>query len=177
MKTNVRKMVLLAIMVSQAIVLSIIESWIPVSALVPGIPGIKLGLANIVTLIALIFFGTGEALVVVAVRSFLTSIFGGGPTVLLFSMTGGILSALVMALLFKRLSRVFGMVGISVAGAVTHNAGQLIVAALLLRDWAVFGYLPVLLGSGVVMGCFVGLCSGFLSTALKKTGVMSQGMK
>lgn len=164
-----RRLVLIALMVSQALVLSIIESWIPVPI---GIPGIKLGLANIITLIVIIFFGYKDALLVVIARCILSSIFAGGPVIFLYSITGGILSTLVMAYLFTKLSRWFSALGISIAGSITHNMGQLIVASIMLRELLIMSYLPILLVSGIVMGCFVGLCSSFLSNALKKIGIV-----
>lgn len=160
-----RRIVLLALFVSQALVLSIIESWIPIPAVVPGV---KLGLANIITMVIIVFFNFSDALLVVIVRSILTSIFAGGPTVLFFSLSGGILSTVIMAFLYKRFSRLFSIIGISIAGAMTHNVGQLAAASVFMRELAVFTYLPVLFVSGIIMGCFVGICSNFLIYALKK---------
>ncbi|MCX8129001.1 MAG: Gx transporter family protein [Clostridia bacterium] len=168
---NTKKLVLLAIMVSQALVLSLVESWIPVPTFVYGI---KLGLANIVTLVVIVFFGFKDALLVVLVRCALAALFGGGFVVFLFSITGGILSTIVMSFLFKKLSKVFSLIGISIAGAVTHNLGQIIIAILVMKTLSVAAYLPVLLVSGVVMGCFVGLCSSFLCTVLRRNNVINQ---
>lgn len=168
---STKKMVLLALMVSQALVLSIIESWIPVPA--PA-PGVKLGLANIVTMMAIVFFNPRETLLIVAVRCALASIYGGGFVVFLFSITGGILSAIVMSFLYKRFSGVFSITGISIAGAVSHNIGQLIVAGFILKEMLILTYLPVLVASGAVMGCFVGLCSSILTKALRKTDIFAK---
>ncbi|MCX7749529.1 MAG: Gx transporter family protein [Clostridia bacterium] len=165
-----RRVTILAIMVSQALILSIIESWIPIPFIIPGI---KLGLANVVTLVVLIFFGAKDALLVVAMRCVLASIFGGGPVMFLFSIAGGVLSALTMALLHKKMSKYFSLVGMSVAGSVMHNIGQLTIASIIMRDIHVLTYLPVLLVSGVIMGFFVGVCGNFLVSALRKTGKLS----
>jgi len=165
-----KRLVLLALMVSQAVVLSIVESWIPVPV---GVPGVKLGLANIITLIIIVFLSYKDALAVVMVRSVLTFIFAGGFVVFLFSITGGILSTIVMAVLYKRAGRFFSIIGISIAGAVMHNLGQLSVASFVMRELSIMTYLPVLLLSGVIMGCFVGLCSNFLIMSLKKTGIFT----
>lgn len=161
-----RMMVLLAILLSQALVLSIVESWI----LLPiPIPGVKLGLANIITMIVIMFFGYREALLLVLLRTAISSIYGGGFLVFLFSVTGGVLSASVMAFLYKRLSKTFSTVGISVAGAITHNIGQLLIASLILKELLIITYLPILLIAGVITGLFVGFCSNILATALRKT--------
>lgn len=155
-------------MISQALVLSIVESWIPIP--VP-VPGIKLGLANIVTMVAIAFMGTGSAVIVVVLRSLLSSMFSGGFTVFLFSIAGGLLSAAIMSVLYKRFSRIFSVVGISIVGAISHNIGQIVIASLVMKDFAVFGYLPILFVSGIIMGCFVGLCGSFLINALQKTNI------
>ncbi|MFZ5988193.1 MAG: Gx transporter family protein [Bacillota bacterium] len=163
-----KRIVLLALLVSQALILSIIESWIPVP--VP-VPGVKLGLANIITLIVIIFFGFKEALAVVLVRCVLSSVFGGGLTFFLFSIAGGILSTIVMTVLYKVRPNLFSIVGISIAGAIAHNIGQIAIAALVMKDLAVAAILPVLLISGCIMGFFVGLASSFLENALRRAKI------
>ncbi len=162
-----KRLVWLALLVAQALVLSIVESWIPVPV---AIPGVKLGLANIITIVVIVFFGWKEALSVVFMRVALASFFGGGLIIFLFSIAGGILSACVMAFLYRKFSRIFGILGISIAGAVSHNLGQIMVATVIMKDIAVTAYLPILLVSGIIMGCFVGLCGNFLIEALRKTG-------
>lgn len=168
---NTKKIVLLALLISQALILSIVESWIPIPI---AVPGVKLGLANIVTLIVIIFFGFKDALIVVVIRTLLASLYTGGLIVFLFSVSGGILSTVIMALLYKKMSKVFSIVGISVSGAIMHNTGQLAVAALIMKELSVLSYLPVLVASGIIMGCFVGLCTNFLVKALKKTNLFVQ---
>lgn len=115
-----RKLTFLSIMISLALVLSIIESWIPLPFVFPGI---KPGLANVVTIGIIVFFGLKEALVVVALRCIIASMFGGGFVMLLFSLAGGILSTLVMTVLYKKMSRLFSLIGISIAGSIAHNIG------------------------------------------------------
>lgn len=162
-----RKMVMLAILVSQALVLSIIEAWIPLPIPVP-VPGIKLGLANIVTLIVIVFFGYQQVLLVVLIRCLLSSLFTGGITVFLFSITGGVLSASIMSFLFKRFSKILSIIGISVAGAVMHNIGQIIMAVIVMRDTAVLGYLPMLLIAGVITGILIGIIGKLLIKHFEK---------
>jgi heptaprenyl diphosphate synthase len=165
--SSVKKIVLLGLLISQALVLSIIESWIQIP--VP-VPGVKLGLANIITVVVIVYFGFREALTVVIVRCVLTSFFGGGGWMFFFfSAAGGILSTMIMSILYKTGRNKFSLTGISIAGAITHNIGQLLVAAFFMRDPAVAVYLPVLLVSGCIMGFFVGFVSNLLVNALKKT--------
>lgn len=166
-----KKTVILALMVSQALILSIIETWIPVPVILPGV---KLGLANIVTIVAIVFFGLKEAMMILVARTLLSSLFGGGLVIFLFSIVGGIFSTFVMWVMYKYLARVFSLVGISVAGAIMHNVGQLFMASIVLKETAVFGYLPVLLVSGVIMGLFVGLVGTLLVKALRASGIISK---
>lgn len=165
---NTRGLTLLALLVSQALVLSIVESWIPIPV---AIPGVKLGLANIVTIVVIMSFGLRAALSVVLVRCILASAFGGGPMMFLFSISGGLLSAIVMFILFKYTHRFFSTLGISVIGSIVHNIGQVVVACIIMKDILLVTYLPVLLVSGVVMGLFVGFCSTYLDEGLRKTGI------
>jgi len=166
---RVKKTVLLGLFVSQALILSIVESWIPIPS---PVPGVKLGLANIITVITIIFFGFREAVSVVIARCVLSSIFGGGGWMLfLFSVTGGVLSSVVMSILYKSGRDKFSITGISIAGAVSHNVGQIFVAAVFMKDLAVAVVLPVLLVSGCIMGFFVGLVSSFLEGVWRKTRI------
>ena len=168
---TLKRLTILAVLASQAIVLSVVESWIPVSI---GVPGVKLGLANIITLVMLNFFPVADALIVVFVRCALASLFSGGPVIFLFSISGGILSMLVMWLILRLLKRWFSLVGISIAGSVTHNIAQIGVACLIMSDISVAGYLPVLRISGIIMGLFVGLCSSLLVKELRKRNIISE---
>lgn len=161
-----RHIVLLALFVSQALILSIIESWIAIPS---PVPGVKLGLANIITLVVIIFFGLKDTLVVVAVRCLSGSLLAGGLILFPYSLAGGLLSAAVMYILWKKTARTFSLTGISIAGAIAHNIGQLTVAAFMTGGFAVFGYLPVLMVSGSIMGIFTGLTANLLINALKKT--------
>jgi heptaprenyl diphosphate synthase len=141
-------------MAAVAVVLSAVETLIPIPA--PA-PGIKLGLANVVTLTLLI----GErspayALAVTAVRCIILSLVAGALSTLLFSLAGGLASCLVMWFLL-RLNFIFSTIGVSVAGALSHNVAQLAAAAAIAGDAAVFGYLPILLIAGVAAGCATGL--------------------
>ncbi len=153
-----RKMTLLALIISQALVLHYIEGFIPVLA-----PGAKLGLANIMTMVTLALFGFKEAIVVVVIRSILGPILGGSVTGILYSLSGGILSGIVMAVIYINFEDYFTFMGVSTAGAVFHNIGQLLTASWLFGTIGIlFTYLPILMLAAVVTGYFNGLVSRYL---------------
>ena len=148
-----KKMVLMGILVSQALILHLVERLIPVP--VP-VPGIKLGLANAVSLITIIIFGPKEALAVVAMRTFLGSVFGGGVSSFIYSFIGGFISIMAMAIMYKRYRNLFSLPAISVVGAIFHNIGQILVASLIIQNAKLFYYLPLLMISAVITGLFIG---------------------
>lgn len=126
-----------------ALALSYLENFFPLSLAIP-IPGIKLGLANIVTLFALYALGPGQALLILLARCLLGAVFAGNMNALIFSLLGGVTAMGVMIALsrLKRLS----VYGVSVGGAAAHNCGQVAAAVLTLGNTAPLYYLPVLLG-------------------------------
>ncbi len=148
-----RKTALYGVLVALAFVFSYIETLLPSV----GIPGVKLGLANVVVLVALYGFGARDALVVALVRVVLVGFTFGNPASLLYSLAGGLLSFAAMAVLHR--SDRLSVLGVSVAGGVCHNLGQLAVAALVLRIPDITWYLPVLVASGVATGALVGLAA------------------
>ena len=157
MKT--KTVVRMAILVSLALVLSYIERFIPLQLLIP-LPGVKLGIANVVTLVSLYLLGFKKTVPVVLIRCCLGSLFGG-ITSLLFSLTGGVLAILVMALAAR--SKIFSVYGVSVLGAAAHNIGQIIAAMALLGSVYVGAYLPYLLVIGTCTGVAIGAaCAGVL---------------
>ena len=151
---STKKMVTLSVLISQALVLHVIERLIPVP--VP-IPGVKLGLANIISMFTIIIFGWKEALLVVFLRTMLGSFFGGGVSSFLYSISGGMISALAMALLYKYFNKIFSIVAISVVGAVFHNIGQILVASMVVSNVNLFFYLPILMITAVITGIFIGI--------------------
>lgn len=161
-RTN--KMVLMGILVSQALILHLIERMIPVP--VP-VPGIKLGLANAISLIAIIFFGTKEALAVVAMRTLLGSVFGGGVSSFIYSFIGGSISTLAMAFMYKKFRNIFSLPAISIVGAIFHNIGQIFVASIIVQNMKLFYYLPVLLVSAVITGLFIGIAVQYTLKPMK----------
>lgn len=167
---NIKKIVLLALLASLALVLSIIESWIQIPI---GVPGIKLGLANIIIIILLVFFSLSDAFIIILIKCILSSLFMGGPVIFMFSVCGGVLSATVMWVLLKTMQKWLSLVGISIAGSIAHNTTQILVACFIMNDLSVATYLPVVLISGIIMGCFVGYCSAFLVKTIKKLNIIA----
>lgn len=146
-----KKLALSAILAALAMILSYVEAMVPMP--VP-IPGIKLGLANLVILLAIYRLGFKYALAINCIRIFVTGLLFTGAFGILYSLAGGLLSLLVMYLLYR--TGIFSMVGVSMAGGVAHNLGQLLTACLLMSNIRLMSYFAVLLfagmGSGILMG-------------------------
>ena len=142
-----------AVLTALALALSAAESLIPLRGVIP-IPGLKLGLANLVTTFALCRLNPGEALLILICRCFLGSLMGGRLTSLAFSLTGGLFAFLAM-FVFIRCPGV-SLFGVSVAGAAAHNFGQIIAACVVLSSTAPITYLPALLICSVVTGAVTG---------------------
>ena len=151
-----KRLVLLAMLTAVAMILSYVESLLPSV----GIPGVKMGLANIAVIFALFRFGWKEAAALSLVRVVLVSLLFGSVGAMLYSLAGAVLSLAVMALL-RRIVR-FSTVGVSVAGGVAHNAGQILMAMLILQTKQLLGYLPVLAVSGIAGGVLTGLVAALL---------------
>lgn len=146
-----------------ALIFSYVESLIPINF---GIPGIKLGLANLIIIIALYKMSVKEAYVLSVVRVLLAGFIFGNLFSIIYSLAGGLLSLTVMALL-KRSDK-FSILGISMAGGVSHNIGQLIVAMVVLESLNIAYYMPVLLISGLITGLVIGIVSGEMLKRLAK---------
>ena len=146
-----KKLALSAILAALAMILSYVEAMVPMP--VPS-PGIKLGLANLVILLAIYRLGFKYALAINCIRIFVTGLLFTGVFGILYSLAGGLLSLLVMYLLYR--TEIFSMVGVSMAGGVAHNLGQLLTACLIMSNIRLMSYFAVLLfagmGSGILMG-------------------------
>lgn len=147
-----RRIALFGVFTAFALIVSYIESLIPFTI---GIPGVKLGLPNAVIVAALFLLGTKETWLLNTVRVLAGGFLFGNLYSIIYSLAGAWLSFLVMAGLKKRKS--VSVIGISIAGGVFHNAGQLFVAVLVLQTKSIFLYLPVLLVAGVVTGGLIGI--------------------
>ena len=154
-----KRLTLCAVLIALALALSYTERFIPLQMVVP-LPGVKLGLANIVTLVALYLLGPKEAFAILMPRCILGAVFGGGITGLLFSLTGGVLAMAVMILAKK--VPFFSVYGVSILGAAAHNVGQILVAMAVLETGALLYYLPILVVSGLAAGIVTGIISGIL---------------
>lgn len=158
--TQAKKITLCGVMVALALALSYIERFIPLQMVVP-LPGVKLGLANTVTLVALYMMKTRYAFLILVTRCLMGAIFSGSATGLLFSMCGGLLAMSMMALT-KRMT-CFSIYGVSILGAAAHNVGQILAAMVLMHSVYIGSYLPYLLIVAVFTGLATGTaCSGIL---------------
>ncbi len=169
-----RKVAHMGLMIALALVLSYVEAQIPTFV---AIPGIKVGLANIVVVFALYNFGAKEALMVSFFRVLLAALMFGSLMSLAYSAAGAFLSLLGMILL----KRFFGTVAVSVVGGVLHNLGQILMACLVLETNVVIYYLPFLLLSGTIAGVVVGLVAAMvlkrLGSAAEAHNTSDQGEK
>ena len=160
-----KRVSLCAIMVALALVFSYVEAMIPFNF---GIPGIKLGIANLVIVIGLYLLKPQDVLIISVVRILLAGFLFGSGMSILYSLAGGLLSFLVMFLLKK--IKGFSVLGVSIAGGVSHNMGQLVVAAIVVSNLKIGYYTPVLLIAGAVTGTLIGIVSGRVLAAIKKEG-------
>lgn len=151
---NSKRIAYIAVLSTLALVFSYVESLIPFNAFVPGI---KLGLANIVSVIALFLFGPVYAYIIVFIRTILAGFMFGNMFSIMYSVAGGLLSVFVMSFLKK--TNKFSIIGISIAGGVFHNIGQLLVAIFAVNQLKLYYYGPVLIISGIIMGIIIGILS------------------
>lgn len=156
-RQTAKKVALYGMLLALAFVFSYVEALIPVP--VP-IPGVKLGLANLVNVVGLYTVGTVGTVAVGLVRIVLVGFTFGNAFSMVYGLAGGILSLAVM--LAAKNSGWFGKAGVSVLGGIFHNVGQLLVAAYVTRTMGVFSYLPVLAVAGVVTGLVIGILGGLV---------------
>ena len=164
---NTRRIVLLALLIAMASVLHVVESWLPLPL---PVPGIKLGLANIVSLIVIVMFGWRDAIYVAILRVFLASLFGGiffGPAFAM-SIGGAIGSTLVMAYVYRQWHPEFSLIGISIIGATIHNVVQIAVAAFLVSSATLLWYLPYLIIMALPTGFATGMTATYFSAKAPK---------
>ena len=164
MKTDTKKLTLIGLLASVALILSFIETLLP--PLYSFAPGVKIGLPNVIILFALYRLSLREAALVSAVRLILSALLFGSAVSFLYSLAGAALSLTVMWAV-KRFG-LFSTWSVSILGAVCHNLAQVAVAAVLMNTKELFLYLPVLAISGILTGIAVGLVSALLISKLKK---------
>lgn len=168
MTNQSKKIANMAMLVAVAMIFSYVESLIPINF---GVPGMKLGIANLVTVTGLYFLAVPEVMAIVVMRVLLTGFLFGNGMSIIYSLAGGLLSVLVMAGMKKL--KGFSIIGISMAGGIAHNIGQLAVAALVVESLKLVYYLPALLAAGAVTGFLIGLVSGKLIPVVKREAVKS----
>ncbi len=161
-KSSAQFVARVALLASLALIFSYVEAIIPYN---PGVPGIKLGIANIVTVVALYRYGWKEAASVSIIRIVIAGLLFNGLFGMLYSLAGAALSLLGMIGLKK--TGLFSVTGVSMAAGVLHNLGQLLIAAALIEDLRIFFYFPVLLFSGIAAGIFVGITAQMVLRVLK----------
>ena len=150
------------LMATLALIFSYVEAIIPYN---PGVPGIKLGIANVVTVVALYKFGNKDAAAVSIIRVVLAGLLFNGLFGMLYSLAGAALSLIGMIALKK--TGLFSVAGVSMAAGVLHNLGQLLMAAALIEDLRIFFYFLVLMFSGIAAGILVGIISTLVLRALR----------
>ncbi|MFL2029799.1 Gx transporter family protein [Loigolactobacillus zhaoyuanensis] len=157
---KIQKYVFIALLVAQGVVIGLLERMIPFPFAFA--PGAKLGLANLITIVALFTMSFSDSFLLLWMRLILTALLGGTLSTFLYSAGGALLSYFGM-LLFKQLgpNRV-SIIGISAAGGVLHNVGQLLVASFIAQSWTVMLYLPILSFIGILAGSAIGIAANYL---------------
>nr|WP_297767660.1 Gx transporter family protein [uncultured Butyrivibrio sp.] len=158
-----KKITTIGILIALALILSYVESQIPAFV---AIPGMKLGLTNIVVLTTLYILDVKSAMLINVIRIIIVAILFGSAMSFAFSFVGGMLSTIVMILLKK--SGRMKIIGVSAAGGITHNVGQILTAMVLLGTKAIAWYLPVLWISGIFSGVVIGIIGGLVTARLGK---------
>jgi len=159
---NVQRLALYGMLIALAMILSYVETLIPV---VFPVPGIKLGLANLVVIICLYAFGIRAAAAVSGLRIFLIAFTFGNLAALMFAVGGAVFSIICMLIAMK--SDKFSMTGVSIVGGVSHNIGQILVAVSMVENLLVFSYLPYLMMAGLVSGLLIGLLAALIIKRIK----------
>lgn len=163
---SVNRMTVFGLLIALAFVLSYLESLIPIAAVGFFVPGMKIGLANIVVMVALYTLGYRDAFVMSVVRVILVGFTFGNTVSMWYSLAGSITSFCIMAVLKKM--DLFSMIPVSIAGGIFHNVGQVCIAMLLMENAGVWAYMPMLFVSGIITGTVIGLLGGEVSARIRK---------
>ena len=155
---KIRKLTVMAMLCAVALIIFVVEAQIP--ALVP-IPGVKLGLSNIITVFAVFALGSWEAALILAGRIFLGAVFAGNFSTILYSAAGGIL-AILTTIALKKLIKEAQLWVTGCLGAIAHSIGQMAMAIAITQTPGLAIYLPIMIGCSIVTGTFTGLCAQFL---------------
>lgn len=171
-KINAKTLAIWSLMIAIAFALSIAERIFPIGAIVP-IPGIKLGLANVVTMMALFYIGSAGAFVILVVRCLLGGIFAGISS-LFFSLTGGLFAFFAMLFIKQFYKKAFSIFGMSIAGAAFHNFGQITAASAMFGWGLLHTYLPVLLITGLATGILTATVAAPIFRKLERNGFIKR---
>lgn len=164
-KINIKHICTLALMIALAFAFSYLESLIPFNF---GIPGIKLGIANLVVIAALYTMNVKDALFISVIRILLSGLTFSGPFAMIYSLIGGLLSFLAM--LVAKKSNKLSPIGVSALGGSIHNFGQILVAAVVMRTYRIIYYFPILILIGLVTGIVNGIIADIIIKRIAKTG-------
>lgn len=165
-KLSVKKIVVIAIFISLALILSYVDSLIPIAIMVPGI---KMGLANVIIIFSLYMLGYKATFFISIIRVILSSILFGNILTFAYSFAGAILSLLIMVILKNRVK--LATITISIIGAVVHNIAQIGVAILFMHTKEMLYYLPILMITGIISGALIGIVSALLIRFIEKNKI------
>ena len=163
--SNLRKLVFIALLTAQGIILGLLEQAIPFPFTFA--PGAKLGLANIVTLISLYTLSFKEVVLVVVMKTLMTTVLGGTFSTFLYSGMGALVSFVGMYLVKQLGEESVSMIGVSATGGILHNVGQLMVASWMAKSWTVLLYLPAMSIVGIFAGVAIGIAANYALTHVK----------
>lgn len=162
---HLRKLIFISLLVAQGVIIGLIENIIPYPFAFA--PGAKLGLANLITIIALFTMPKKDSFMLISLRLILTTLLGGTISTFLYSFSGTMLSYFSM-LLVKRLGpKRVSIIGISATGGFMHNVGQLLTASWIAQSWTVLLYLPILSFFGILSGIAIGVAANYLLQRVK----------
>ncbi|EFU74416.1 MAG: Gx transporter family protein [Leuconostoc mesenteroides] len=158
--TRLRKLIFISLLVAQGVIIGLIENMIPYPF--GFAPGAKLGLANLITIIALFTMPKKDSFTLIWLRLLLTTLLGGTLSTFLYSMSGALLSYFGMLLVKQLGPKRVSIVGISAVGGFMHNVGQLVTASFIAQSWTVMLYLPILSFLGILSGIAIGIAANYL---------------
>jgi len=162
---KLNKMIFISILVSIGLALSVLESAIPLPI---AMPGARLGLSNMVVLVTIIVFGFKDGIKVAMLKSTVLMLITGSISSFIYSISGAILSCIMMFIAYKYISSIFSLIGVSIIGALAHNFAQVSVASAMMNNLRIYSYLPFLMIMSLFTGYFVGLSSTYIVKNLKK---------
>lgn len=171
-QNKIYKMVYMGLLVSMALVLSLIERMLPIPFIAPGA---KLGLANLIIVISVYTLDSyKDSFIILILKILLSSILGDSVSSLLYSISGGVLSFIVTILVKQLGRRYVSVIGVSTSAAVLHNVGQLFAASIIFKNFNIFLYLPILSMVGIGTGIFIGLSANYILNHFSKTSYFNK---